>query len=201
MQSRFLDGVFFINLDKRTDRRAEVEGEFARVGLDVERFVGIERKPGIVGCGLSHLGCLKLAKERGYKNVLIFEDDFEFLVSSDEFWAALRRFFEDEIDYDVIMLSYLLHKGEPYNDYLHKVLYASTASGYIVNSCFYDSLIELYEGGLPLLESTGKHWIYANDQIWKDLQPVSRWYAFQTRLGRQRGSFSDNSLIYQNYGF
>ena len=200
MQQEYFDGVFFINLDKRVDRRVLIEGEFEKVGLEVERFAGIERAPGIVGCGLSHLGVLKLARERGYKNVLIFEDDFEFLVSKSEFWAMISTFFEEEIDYDVVMLSYLMHKDEDYNDFLMKVLYASTASGYIVNNCFYDTLINLYETSVPLLISTGKHWLYANDQVWASLQPQARWYGFAPRIGRQRGSYSDNSLTYQDYG-
>jgi GR25 family glycosyltransferase involved in LPS biosynthesis len=200
MQTEFVDGVFYINLDKRTDRRVAVEAEFEKIGIEAERFVGIERKPGIVGCGQSHLSVLRLAKERDYKNVLIFEDDFEFLVVRDEFWSRLEQFFADEIPYDVLMLSYLMHESEPYNDYLLKVNYASTASAYIVHNSFYDSIIELYETNLPLLESTGKHWLYANDQVWKSLQPISRWYAFTPRLGRQRASYSDNSLTFQNYG-
>lgn len=200
MQSDYVDGIFFINLDKRTDRRALIEKEFATVGLEAERFTAFERSPGIVGCGESHLTCLKLARERGWKNVLIFEDDFEFIVNKEEFWVQLKRFFNDEIDYDVLMFSYLMHKSEPFNDYLLKVQYASTASAYIVNNCFYDSLIDLYEESFPLLKSTGKHWLYANDQVWKKLQTISRWYAFTPRLGRQRASFSDNSLTFQNYG-
>jgi GR25 family glycosyltransferase involved in LPS biosynthesis len=200
MQTDYVDRVFYINLDKRTDRRELVEKEFERVGLEVERFPGFERKPGIVGCGESHLTCLKMARDRGWKNVLIFEDDFEFMVSKEEFWAALKRFFDDGIDYDVLMFSYLMHDSEPYNDYLLKVNYASTASAYIVHNCFYDSLIDLYEENFPLLKSTGKHWLYANDQVWKKLQPRARWYAFHPRLGRQRASFSDNSLTFQNYG-
>ena len=61
--------------------------------------------------------------------------------------------------------------------------------------------IDLYEKNLPLLETTGKHWIYANDQIWKEIQAPYTWYGFIKRLGRQRASFSDNSLEFMDRGF
>jgi glycosyl transferase family 25 len=193
-------GIFYINLQKRTDRRAEIEKELDGFGLLYERFEAIERSPGIVGCGYSHLEVLKTARDRGLPNVLIFEDDFEFLVSKETFWENVNDFFEKRIPYDVLMFSYNIEKSTPFNSLLFKVEAATTASAYVVNSYFYDTIIELYETNLPLLESTKMHWIYANDQIWKNIQPNAKWYGFNTRLGRQRGSYSDNSLEYMDRG-
>ena len=68
-----IDKIFYINLDRRTDRRDLIEMDLAKIGLVAERFVGIPYEPGIVGCGKSHLAVMKLAKERGYKNVLILD--------------------------------------------------------------------------------------------------------------------------------
>jgi len=196
-----LGGVFYINLDRRTDRRREIEAELMGVGISGERFAAIAAEPGIVGCGLSHLAVLRLARDRGLKNVLIFEDDFQFLVSKERFWAVIGDFFERGIPYDVLMLSYNIQAAEPIDDLIMRVEAADTASAYIVNACFYDSLIELYEEAMPLLAATGQHWIWANDQIWKRLQAGGRWFAFTSRLGRQRGSYSDNSLQYMDRGF
>ena len=84
--SENIDKIFYINLDKRTDRREEIEQELSNYELNAERYAGIYTPhSGIVGCGYSHLNVLKLAKERGYKNVLILEDDFQFVVSKEEF--------------------------------------------------------------------------------------------------------------------
>ena len=196
-----LGGIFYINLDRRVDRRTEIESEFARMSISGERFVGIVGTPGIVGCGKSHLAILKIARDRGLRNVLIFEDDFQFIISKEELESMLSEFFYSSMPFDVLMLSYDMHKSQPIDDLVMKVDYATTASAYIVNSCFYDALIELYETNLPLLESTGKHWIYANDQIWRTLQPESRWFAFVKRVGIQRGSYSDNSLIYMDRNY
>jgi glycosyl transferase family 25 len=195
-----LGGVFYINLDRRTDRRREIEGELEGMGLSGERFAGIAATPGIVGCGLSHLAVLRLARDRGLKNVLILEDDFQFVVSKEQFWTRVGDFFERGIPYDVLMLSYSIQASQPIDDLIMRIEEADTASAYIVNACFYDALIELYEEAMPQLAATGKHWIWANDQIWKRLQPTSRWFATTLRLGKQRASYSDNSLQYMDRG-
>ena len=82
--SHHIPHIFYINLDKRTDRRAEIEQELQQFNLydKAERFPAIPvPNQGILGCTMSHLAVLKLAKERKYKQVLILEDDFFFIIS------------------------------------------------------------------------------------------------------------------------
>jgi hypothetical protein len=79
------------------------------------------------------------------------------------------------------------------------VRYAQTASGYIVHSRYYDTLIQLYEWAIPLLEQTGQHWVYANDVVWKELQTRDKWYCFSQRIGRQLDGFSDNAGRFIQY--
>jgi glycosyl transferase family 25 len=196
-----IDKIIYINLEKRTDRKEEIESELNKFELPFERFNAIGHQSGIVGCGYSHLGVLKLAKERNYKNVLILEDDFMFLVSKEEFENQLTEFFNTVKDYDVCMISYNIQQDAdvPEHKFLKKVIEAQTASGYIVNNHYYDKLIQLYETAIPLLEKTGQHWIYANDACWKCLQKIDKWYRFDTRIGKQRPSYSDNSKCFNDY--
>ena len=204
--SHNIDHVFYINLDYREDRKEEIESEIQKMNLQekTERFPGIRVvEQGILGCTKSHLAVLKLAKERGYKNVLILEDDFEFVVSKEEFERELETFFKSDIEYDVCMLSYLLNTIEEQeypNTNVKRLLEAQTASGYLVNAKYYDTIIELYEWAWPLLENTKAHWLYANDQCWKTLQKKDKWLYFVNRLGKQRASYSDNSMTYMDYG-
>ena len=186
-----IGGVFYINLDHRQDRREQIEGELTSMGLPFERFPAIKGNPGIVGCNKSHLAVLKEAQRRGYESVVIFEDDFQFLVDKETFWNKLNAAAESLSSFDVIMLAYNLKQSEPHSALLEKVLEVQTTSGYIVHSRMYDDLINLYEWATPLLQTTDEHWIYALDQIWKRLQPTSEWYAFKTRIGVQRPSWSD----------
>jgi len=192
--------IIYINLERRQDRREQIEQELSAIGLIGERFNAINHTSGIVGCGLSHLAVLKQAEENQWENLLILEDDFQFLVPKETLNQQLQAFWDLNIPWDVIMLSYNLSASTPYNDLIGRVTDAQTASGYLVNRHFYPKLINMLTQAIPLLESTGNHWEYANDQCWKQLQPISQWFYFMTRLGKQRGSFSDNSNRYMDYG-
>jgi GR25 family glycosyltransferase involved in LPS biosynthesis len=189
--------IVFINLDKRTDRREQIETELN--GLSFERFSAIFNSSGIVGCTQSHLEVLKLSKQRGYKSVLILEDDFTFLVSRKEFEDEIELI--SDVDYDVCMLAYNLIESTDIKEcsFLRKVLNAQTASAYIVKEHYYDVLIQLYELNIPLLKNTGEHWNYANDQCWKILQTKDNWICTNTRIGKQRDGYSDNANKYVSY--
>jgi len=211
--SENIDKIIYINLDSREDRRSEIESVLLSYDLfNFERFPAIYRDPpmGIAGCGYSHLAVLKLAKERKYKRVLILEDDFIFTIPKEDFEPKLQRLFENTDPntlFDVFMLSYNLISSEPIGnigDNCHeyiRILSAETASAYIVSEHYYDTLISLYETNIPLLEQTGYHWVYANDQIWKSLQQKDRWLGFTNPIGKQRPSFSDNSQCFRDTGF
>lgn len=193
--------IVYINLEKRTDRRVEMEKELQTLGLSGERFQAIHRTPGILGCGLSHLEVLKRARDENWPNVLIFEDDFQLIVDPAVFHQTLETFFTEIKDWDVLMLAYSLEKSKPYNETFGYITEATTASGYLVNQHFYPLLIPVLEEAMRNLERTGEHWHYANDQCWKKLQPKAQWFYTMTRLGIQRASYSDNSYIFMDRGF
>jgi glycosyl transferase family 25 len=196
----YLPHIFYINLDKRKDRLAEIKNELQRYNLHAERFAAIEKEMGSLGCSMSHLAVLKIARERDYPYVLILEDDFTFLVSPQQFEQEIRNFFTSNIPFDVLMVSYNVLRFEATeHPCVQKVIEAQTASGYIVHRKFYDTLIALYEESVLLHESTRMDWIYANDQIWKRLQPTSQWYALTTRCGKQRAGYSDNAKEFRSY--
>lgn len=199
--SKYIDKIIYINLNKRSDRKEKIEKELNNFNLEYERFEAIDYPSfGSYGCGLSHLYVLKLARERNYKNILILEDDFQFCVSKDIFEEHLTCFFLNIKDFDVCMLSYnLLEFMELENNIFNKVLSAQTSSGYIVNSNYYNKLIDLYEKAMPLLLETGMHWIYANDQIWKDYQKIDNWFYLKIRIGKQRPNYSNVANSFVDY--
>lgn len=77
----FFDEIYCINLDHRSDRWEKVQKEFDSVGLlpKVQRFSAIKHIDGRLGVIKSNLAIVKLAKEKGLKNVLVFEDDVHFI--------------------------------------------------------------------------------------------------------------------------
>jgi glycosyl transferase family 25 len=199
-----IDRIFVINLDKRDDRLKEFQEEYKKYDLDstkYERFSAIY-KPSIpaVGCTLSHAEVIKIAKNRGYKNIIIFEDDFMFTVDKDYFYNKLKEFFDMNINFGVLMLEYCTFDKIDINELVSYTTTASGAAGYIVNHTMYDDLINCLSFGAEMLEKTGEHWNYINDQVWKRLQG-ERWLVFNKRIGQQRPSFSDlkNSFVSQNY--
>ena len=64
---------------------------------------------------------------------------------------------------------------------------------------YFDTLINLYNDNIPLLYNTKEHWNYANDKVWEKLMINDKWYATNTRVGKQRPSFSDNSIAFMDY--
>ena len=191
--SKYIDKVFYINLDKRTDRKEEIEKELTEYNINFERFPAVEISYyGCLGCSYSHHNAVALAKERGYKNILILEDDFTFVISPEEFEKQMELFFNSNVDYDVCLFSYNLQEYSESNyDFLHKVKYAQTTSGYLVNEKYYDTLINNYRNGLEQLGASWRAWIYAIDVYWKELQEKDNWYCFKERIGIQKPGFSD----------
>ena len=91
--NQYFDKVFVINLDRREDRLNKISRKLSYFKIEAQRFPAIdgltlnldlpEFIPGkgmlennfAVGCLLSHLEVVKLAKSKGYKKILILEDD------------------------------------------------------------------------------------------------------------------------------
>jgi glycosyl transferase, family 25 len=84
------DRIRIVNLASRTDRRAEMEGQLVRVGLDTdprtEFFAALSfdqpgpfRRTGSHGAFQSHLALLRGAAEAG-ESILILQDDCDFLL-------------------------------------------------------------------------------------------------------------------------
>jgi len=188
----YIDRVFYINLERRVDRFQQINEQIISLHIPfekVERFSAIEG--GQIGCIQSHLAIIRLAKERQYKCIMILEDDFQSIVSGEEFHHELTTFFKKPVaqDFYVLMLSYLCNASKPLDDQLLIGTDCSDASAYIVHSCCYDRLIELLDAGWRNLLETGQHWLYMNDQVWKQLQRDDRWFIMKKRIGKQNTGF------------
>lgn len=80
----YFDEIYCINLDERTDRWQHAQEEFKKAGIldKVQRFSAIRENDGRLGIIKSNLAIIKIAKEKKLKNVLIFEDDVQFIVDN-----------------------------------------------------------------------------------------------------------------------
>jgi hypothetical protein len=193
------DGVIYINLDRRTDRRLEIEGVLTMLGLSGERFAAIPHEYSIYGCGQSHLAVLKMARARGWRNVLILEDDFEPLVAAEEFWKTVRECMAEVPDWQVFMLAYNPLKIREHSKQVNELLYAATTSAYCVRCELYEELIRLWEWSLPRLLSDRSIY-FMSDEVWATLQQEGGWYGPVKQIGRQRASWSDIQNKFVDYG-
>jgi len=195
--NRFIDVIYYINLDERTDRNAEFLAEMEKINFPKNKIIripGTKMDNGHLGCSLSHIKAVNQFIASGKLNCIIFEDDFEFTQSSHHIAHAFTDFFVNHVQYDVCMLSGNVVEQEMSHKYyfLNKIMNAQTASGYMLNRNFAEKLLENFNAGTALLtQNPEDHSKYAIDQYWKLLQPISRWYIFNPKLGKQRDSFSN----------
>ena len=194
-----IDKIIYINMDARTDRRAELEAEFARLGIPNDKIMRFPASsyngcPN-TGCLVSHANVIHLAYEMGYRNVLVLEDDFRFIEDAAKVNADIGAFFDMKLDWDVLMLTTCSAVVIPeYVGYLASRISSSTnGAGYLVNRPMMMELVELFDSNVESLFNTKAHWLYQNDILWKSLMPTKQWYMFNHYLGYQVGGYSDLS--------
>lgn len=185
--------TLFINLDHRTDRLEHINKEFEKMGIKGERIQGIQPKNPAVGCTMSHIKCLELAKKRGYKQVFICEDDITF-TNPELFKSNIAKFVEnDKINWDVLIISG--NNRPPYQklyDYASRVFYCQTTTGYIVKQEYYDRLITNFREGLgKLIKEPTNKFEYAIDKYWQCLQMQDYWYIITPLTVTQYDNYSD----------
>ena len=196
--------IYYINLDKREDRKKEVTEEIKKLGLEDSK---IERVPGVLmegfgelGCAYSHIECLKRFIKSGKENCIILEDDFMFVQDNNYIIEQLNKFFDLNIEYDVCMLSSNLFKAEDTEyGFIKKVFDARTTSGYIVHKNFSQKLLDNYIDCANKLNETKTKHLYVIDMCWIQLQAISKWYVFNPVIGKQRPSYSDINETYADY--
>jgi GR25 family glycosyltransferase involved in LPS biosynthesis len=154
----FFDAVFCLNLDRRPDRKQQAINEFNEFGIQVEFISGIDGSElpdthttssdsmpvskGDMGCTLSHLKMIQLAKERGYKNVMIFEDDVEFPSVFNSIIGM--HLFKLPSDWDMFYFGGN-HAGgfEMVNEKIAKVKKTYTTHAYAVRNTVFDEMIRV----------------------------------------------------------
>lgn len=90
-----IDGVFCISLHARSDRRELLRREFEGSGLQIEFIrVELDSEDPERGCFNSHMQCARAAIERGYRRVLILEDDATLLAFEPIQVERINRFLQ-----------------------------------------------------------------------------------------------------------
>ena len=194
-----LENVYYINLEERVDRKVLVETELKKMKWKYERFNAIKHERGALGCSLSHLAIVEMAKEKDLDYVVILEDDIQFLQPEkyNKMLIDFRNFIEsNSLDYDVLLIATnILDKVNgviPINNYIYRVGASYSATGYIVKKHYYDKIIANYKEGIRLLiENPTVAGKYEIDVYWIRLQMADKWLVIYPRTVNQRESYSD----------
>lgn len=191
---RFEDitNVLYINLDERKDRKEQAEKEFKRVGLNAQRVSAIKRKPGALGCTLSHIKCLEMAKEKDWDHVMICEDDILFAKDTDLIKKQFNTVLERHKNWDVIALGVAITKAKYIDDSTARLEEAWCTTCYLVRKEYYDILLHNFNISA---ERLSKDTINSGiDYIWQSLQKRDYWLTVLPILVIQHAEKSDIDL-------
>ena len=191
---------FYINLLSRPDRKQHVESQLDIIGIKAERFNAIKLPNGALGCSMSHLKCLEIAKEQKWPHLLIVEDDIKFL-DPQLFKNQLNLFLSRHKSWDVVLIGG--NNMPPYkkiDDTCVKVSSCQTTTGYLVNSHYFETLIENIRTGIKnFLKFPEQPVLYAIDKHWFQLQKRDNWFLIIPLTVTQREDYSDIEKRPTNY--
>ena len=196
-----LKNTLFINLEHRKDRLEHVTNEFKKMGINAERVNAVKMNTGAVGCTMSHIKCLELAKQRDYEYVFICEDDITFR-NPELFKRNLQRFYDDEnINWDLLIIGgNNVPPFQQVTEYCARVFYCQTTTGYVVKKHYYDTLLKNFrESANGLMREPNNPSTYALDMYWKRLQLQDFWYMITPPTVTQYESYSDIENRNVNY--
>lgn len=184
--------ILYINLNSRPDREKLLINELQKIGLTGTRFNAIKMENGAIGCSMSHLKCIQLARENEWDYVCIIEDDIEFL-NPDLFKNQVTTFLKKHKNWDVLLLAgNNMHPYRAVDNTCIKVQNCQTTTGYIVKKHYYDILIENYKKGIEnLIKNPDKPEMYSIDRFWFLLQNKDNWYLIIPLSVIQREDYSD----------
>ncbi len=195
-----IEGVLYLNLAHRVDRKKRLEGELQRLAFDPQKVTRIEAHfdelNGHRGCAKSHALALDHALRHNLQNALILEDDCFFSKSRLEVTAYVETFLAFAGgNWDVLFLGGNLKSSEAtaHPAYL-RVFSCLNAHAYLVNGPYFARLRDLF---LRCYESMSQDFIFlhsskrALDVQWEELMRRDRWFIGKEPLAMQSRGYSD----------
>lgn len=200
---KYFDKIYCINLDDRIDRWQSAEEQFLKTNLTVERIPAIkgadlnlewpsEIKEGAVGCSLSHLFTLKLAKHLNLSSYLLLEDDIQF---DENFSKKFSEIYENQVpdNWDMLYLGGQHFHGmnlSQVSENVYKCEYTLAAHSIAFKNTVYDRFIKSL---VDITKPCDVH--YAESH--KDINA----YVIVPHLTWQKNTYSDIEKINIDYSF
>ena len=204
-----IDKIFVINLEYRTDRKEQMIVELQKHNITNYEFFKAVRPSiqdiidwnsnycqhvkssfnkhykflyyqiGCLGCLKSHVEVCKLALERKYKNILILEDDTEFIYSLEELSKYSKQINDN---YDMLYLcGSHLGKKEKVQENIMKVNRTHTTGSYLIT-----------ENAMKFLVNNIDSYTKEIDVFYADeIQTNFKCFCTSPHIARQRVGYSD----------
>lgn len=142
--NNFFKKSYVINLATRKDRYREFELMIKKSNIgEIERFDAIrDKQDGARGCAASHMAVINQAKNKGYENVLIFEDDAQ-LVDRLQFilLPALNQLMSLKWDF-FYLGGRIIAPAKLVSPNLAKLIGTYCTHAYAINHTMYDRLLK-----------------------------------------------------------
>lgn len=209
----YFDKIYCINLDKRADRWEECQKIFLKHNLKVERFSATDGSKENHGLGypydnelagaISHTKVIEQAKNLKLKNVLILEDDVDFLDNLETLFSEYINLVPHNWD-GLLFGGNHVGGGFMVNKNIMKVHRSYALHCYALNSNSFEYVINYMNNKIQNTIKKGRESIkvsVAADFFMADLQLTSNWYCFKPHLAWQRTGFSDIQNAVMNYDF
>lgn len=220
----FFDKIYIINLPERTERLAQAKAELEAHGItEYEVFAAIKATNGRMGVYLTFYKLIEQAYFAGHKNIMVFEDDVQYVQPLNGFFHVLA-IFTTSIQYDIFYLgcnSHDLHENRtPFkkigqNNVL-RVLDAWACHAMIISrGGMYEILKAMNEGAQyfigveHFMKDVPGHDCYKelyyttplDVLIQQKIQPLGNCYCIYPMIATQRPGYSDieNKHMEQDY--
>lgn len=210
---QFIDHVYYINLDKREDRRIQVEGELEKLGVPSEKLTRVSaadhtkyqlRSQRGAGCTKSHLEAWTAGFKAGHQTILVLEDDFQLIMDPDAAKNIISQAFTLFPNFTVCNLGYSI-RGSYGSNYDMKFGFkqcysAQTTSAYIIRAKTLPMLVPIINHSYDNLMKGQDYSLNAIDQVWKYVQRIDNQWILAPKISKQRDSYSDIEASNMNYG-
>jgi GR25 family glycosyltransferase involved in LPS biosynthesis len=179
---------YVINLDERKDRLELAKKEFNKIGITPKRFSAIKHEIPWMGCLQSHIAILKEA-QRLKQNVLIFEDDVQFIGDyNNVIDKALNEL--SKMNFEMFYLGgNVLKDVYQTTEHLGRLQHAQSTHAYGVAYSFLETLIPFLESNTYILDV-----LYADHVI-----PYAQCYITIPMVAIQRTSYSNIENMEMTY--
>ena len=155
--------AYVINLDSSSARWERIQNDFKDTSINLERVSAVQDSNSNMGCSLSLIKVIQLAKDNNLKSVLIFEDDNKPLENFDIHWKTIKTWLDNNSDkWDVF------NGGPRFNDWG-----TYNESTEIVDTSKYDNNIKLFitlDNSVNLFTVNSSilstNWMYINSSVY-----------------------------------